>query len=150
MRLKHTEKLKVVVDTNTVISAPLSEDGNPAMIFELLLLEEINNFRSEEITNEIVEVFNREKIKKLVPEDKIRFIIDNYRKFSRLVRPTIKLNIVKEDDDDNRILECGETANADYIISGDEHLLKLKSYKNMKIVSPKEFLCIYSKRIEKG
>lgn len=64
MRLKHTEKLKVVVDTNTVISAPLSEDGNPAKIFELLLLEEVNNFRSEEVTNEIIEVFNREKIKK--------------------------------------------------------------------------------------
>ena len=150
MRLKHTEKLKVVVDTNTVISAPLSEEGNPAKIFELLLLEEINNFRSEDVTNEIVEVFNREKIKKLVSEDKIRFIVDNYRKFSRLVRPAIKLNIVKEDDDDNRILECGETANADYIISGDEHLLKLKNYKNMEIVSPKEFLYIYSKRIEKG
>lgn len=150
MRLKHTEKLKVVVDTNTVISAPLSEEGNPAKIFELLLLEEINNFRSEDVTNEIVEVFNREKIKKLASEDKIRFIVDNYRKFSRLVRPTIKLNIIKEDDDDNRILECGETANADYIISGDEHLLKLKNYKNMEIVSPKEFLYIYSKRIEKG
>lgn len=150
MRLKHTEKLKVVIDTNTIISAPLSEDGNPAKIFELLLLEEINNFRSEEVTNEIVEVFNREKIKKLVSEDKIRFVIDNYKKFSRLVRPTIKLSIVKDDDDDNRILECGETANADYIISGDEHLLKLKNYKNMEIVSPKEFLYIYSKRIEEG
>jgi putative PIN family toxin of toxin-antitoxin system len=81
MKSEHTEKLKVVIDTNTVISAPLSEDGNPAKIFELLLLEEINNFRSEKITNEIVDVFNREKIKKLISEDKINFIIDNYRNF---------------------------------------------------------------------
>lgn len=82
MKLKQEEKLNVVIDTNTIISAPLSKDGNPAKIFELLLLEEINNFRSENITNEIVEVFNREKIKKLISEDKINFIIDNYKKFS--------------------------------------------------------------------
>ena len=84
MRSEHTEKLKVVIDTNTVISAPLSEEGNPAKIFELLLLEEINNFRSEEITNEIAEVFNREKIKKLISENKTNFVIDSYKKFSKL------------------------------------------------------------------
>lgn len=148
MKLRQEEKLKVVIDTNTVISAPLSEDGNPAKIFELLLLEEINNFRSEDITNEIAEVFNREKIKKLVSEDKINFIIDNYRKFSKLAKPGIKLSVVKEDDDDNRVLECAETANADYIISGDEHLLKLRNYKNVKIVSPKEFFGIYLNHIK--
>ena len=148
MKSEHTEKLKVVIDTNTVISAPLSEEGNPAKIFELLLLEEINNFRSEEITNEIVEVFNREKIKKLISENKTNFVIDSYRKFSKLVKPNIKLSIVKDDKDDNRILECAETANADYIISGDRHLLELKNHKNIKIVSPKEFLDIYLKHIK--
>jgi|SRR3989344_91186 len=148
MRSEHTEKLKVVIDTNTVISAPLSEEGNPAKIFELLLLEEINNFRSEEITNEIAEVFNREKIKKLISENKTNFVIDSYKKVSKLVKPNIKLSIVKDDEDDNRILECAETANANYIISGDRHLLELKNHKNIKIVSPKEFLDIYLKHIK--
>ena len=148
MGSEHTEKLKVVIDTNTVISAPLSEEGNPAKIFELLLLEEINNFRSEEITNEIAEVFNREKIKKLISENKTNFVIDSYKKVSKLVKPNIKLSIVKDDEDDNRILECAETANANYIISGDRHLLELKNHKNIKIVSPKEFLDIYLKHIK--
>jgi len=148
MKSEHTEKLKVVIDTNTVISAPLSEEGNPAKIFELLLLGEINNFRSEEITNEIVEVFNREKIKKLISENKTNFVIDNYRKFSKLVKPNIELSIVKDDKDDNRILECAETANANYIVSGDRHLLELKNHKNIKIVSPKEFLDIHLRHIK--
>ena len=143
MKSERIEKSKVVIDTNTIISAPLSEDGNPAMIFELLLLGEINNFRSEEITNEVIEVFHREKIKKLISEEKIQFIIDNYKKFSELVKPNIKLSIVKEDEDDNRILECAETGDVDYIISGDEHLLNLKNHKNIRIVSPKEFLQVY-------
>ena len=143
MKSERIEKSKVVIDTNTIISAPLSEDGNPAMIFELLLLGEINNFRSEEITNEVIEVFHREKIKKLISEEKIQFIINNYKKFSELVKPNIELSIVKEDEDDNRILECAETGDVDYIISGDEHLLNLKNHKNIRIVSPKEFLQIY-------
>ena len=143
MKSERIEKSKVVIDTNTIISAPLSENGNPAMIFELLLLGEINNFRSEEITNEVIEVFHREKIKKLISEEKIQFIIDNYKKFSELVKPNIKLSIVKEDEDDNRILECAETGDVDYIISGDEHLLNLKNHKNIRIVSPKEFLQAY-------
>ena len=143
MKSERIEKSKVVIDTNTIISAPLSEDGNPAMIFELLLLGKINNFRSEEITNEVIEVFHREKIKKLISEEKIQFIIDNYKKFSELVKPNIELSIVKEDEDDNRILECAETGDVDYIISGDEHLLNLKNHKNIRIVSPKEFLQVY-------
>ena len=143
MRSGRIGKSKVVIDTNTIISAPLSEDGNPAKIFELLLLGEINNFRSEEITNEVIEVFHRDKIKKLISEEKTQFIIDNYKKFSELVKPNIKLNVVKVDEDDNRILECAETANVGYIISGDEHLLNLKNYKNIRIVSPKKFLQIY-------
>ena len=49
MKLKQEEKLRVVIDANTVISAPLSEDGNPAKLFELLLLEEINNCKQPPI-----------------------------------------------------------------------------------------------------
>ena len=79
----------------------------------------------------------------IISEEKTQFIIDNYKKFSELVKPNIKLNVVKVDEDDNRILECAETANVGYIISGDEHLLNLKNYKNIRIVSPKKFLQIY-------
>ena len=143
MKLEQGEKLSVVIDTNTIISAPLSEDGNPAKIFELFLLEEIRNFTSGEIVEEVLDVFSRDKIKNKLSHDKIDFIIKNFKNFSRLVKPSIKVSVIKDDPDDNIILECAETANADYIISGDPHLLKLKNYKNIKIVSPKEFLAIY-------
>lgn len=146
MKSGQAEKLKVVIDTNTVISAPLSENGNPAKIFELLLLEEINNSTSQEIIDEIIGVFNRDKIKKKLSVDKINFIIKNFKKFSKLVKPHIKLNVIKEDIDDNKILECAETANANYIVSGDSHILELKNYKNIKIVSPKEFFEVYLKQ----
>lgn len=148
MKSGQAEKLKVVIDTNTVISAPLSEDGNPAKIFELLLLEEINNFTSDEIIAEVTEVFNREKIKTKLPQDKINFVINNFKKFSKFVKPINKLDVIKEDVDDNKILECAETANVDYVVTGDRHLKKLRNYKNIRIVSPKEFFDIYLKNIK--
>ena len=149
MKSEHIEKLKVVIDTNTIISAPLSENGNPAKIFELLLLEEISNFTTNEITREVVEVFNRDKIKSKLSKDKIDFIIKNFKKFSKLVKPHIKLDIIKDDPDDNKILECAETADVDYIISGDKHIKDLRNYKEIKIVSPKEFFDIYLNFIKK-
>jgi len=143
MKSKAPEKIKVVLDTNIVISAPLSKDGNPAKIFELLLLEEIKNFRSFEITEEIMDVLGREKIKKLLSQEKIDFILENYMNSSVFIQPGFTLNAIKEDEDDNRILECAELVKVDYIITGDEHLLDLRSFKSIRIVSPKEFLQIY-------
>ena len=149
MRSKLVEKLKVVVDTNNVVSAPFSEHGNPARIFELILIQEITNFTSDKIIEEITDVLNRDKFKRILSKDKIKFIIKNFKKFSILVNPNFKLDIIKEDADDNIILECAVTANAEYIISGDNHLLNLGHYKNSKIVSPKQFLDIYLEHIKK-
>jgi len=143
MRLETTGKLKVVIDTNTIISAPFSDESNPARIFELLLLEEIINFTSAAIIAEIKEVFARDKIKRNIAEEKIRFIIESYLKYSKQVTPLIKLNVITEDPEDNIILECAETARVNYIISGNDHLKNLKSYKGIKIVSPKTFIEIY-------
>lgn len=136
-------KLKVVLDANVVISAPLSKDGNPAMIFELLLLEEVINFTSDEIIGEIRDVFSRDKIKKLISQEKVNFILENYLIFSVFIQPGTTLHMIQRDDDDNRILECAESAKVDYIVTGDEHLLALRNFKDIRIVSPKEFLQIY-------
>ena len=143
MKLGHTEKPRVVIDTNIVISAPLSKESSPAKIFELLLVEEIENYTSEEIIKEIKGVFKREKIKSKLSQDKINFIIENFRKSSKIVKPHAKLYVIKEDPSDNKILECAETAKADFIISGDMHLRELINYKNIRISSPKEFLEMY-------
>jgi len=148
MKLRYIEKLKVVIDTNVIISAPLSKENSPAKIFELLLIEEITNYTSEEIIKEIKGVFKREKIKSKLSLGKINFITENFRESSRIVKPHTKLNVIKEDPSDNKILECAETANADFIISGDMHLRALISYGNIRIVSPKDFLEIYLQHID--
>jgi len=60
--------------------------------------------------------------------------------YSILVEPEEEVEMIKEDPDDNKFLECSLKANADYMISGDQHLLGLRRFKSIEIISPKEFL----------
>ena len=58
-----------------------------------------------------------------------------------MIKPERRISIIKQDEDDNRILECAIEGKAEYIISGDEHhLLPLNEYQGIKILSPAEFL----------
>ncbi|MDP3012850.1 MAG: putative toxin-antitoxin system toxin component, PIN family, partial [Candidatus Subteraquimicrobiales bacterium] len=59
---------------------------------------------------------------------------------AEIVNPPQRLKIISEDDADNRVLECALAHSADYIISGDFHLLNLGDYKGIDILSPDEFL----------
>jgi predicted nucleic acid-binding protein len=51
-----------------------------------------------------------------------------------------RVNAVKEDPDDNRILECALAAGAEVIVSGDGHLLRLTAYEGIAILTPRDFL----------
>ncbi len=71
----------------------------------------------------------------------IRRSLDPLKAIIHEVHPQTRLTVIKRKDDDNRILECGVEAKADYIVSGDKrHILPLKGFQGIKIVSPAEFL----------
>ncbi len=72
--------IKAVIDTNVIVSAAKSTDGNPAQIFEMLLLEEITSYTTKDIIEEIKEVLARPRIKLNLLEQE--FINNNYEKFS--------------------------------------------------------------------
>ena len=60
------------------------------------------------------------------------------------VQPEISISIIKGKKEDNRIIECAIEGNVQYIISGDKrHILPLKEYKGIKMLSPAEFLSLY-------
>ena len=59
---------------------------------------------------------------------------------AEIIRPTIRLRVIAEDPTDDRILECALAGGADLIVSGDRHLRKLKSFRNIGIVQPSDFL----------
>jgi putative PIN family toxin of toxin-antitoxin system len=128
--------IKVVLDNNVYISA-LFWKGAPYQIFKKVLEGTILNFISPQILEELKEKL-LEKFK--LPPDKIKEFLEIIVFNSQIVYPKKKLNIVKKDPSDNKILECALEAKTSFIISGDRHLLEIREYKGIKIVTPKEFL----------
>jgi putative PIN family toxin of toxin-antitoxin system len=138
---KKNPEVKVVLDTNIYVSAILF-GGNPEKIRKLSKDKKIEVLISEAIVAEMAEVLR----KKFNWESwQISQIIDEIREAATLVIPHQILSVIKRDEDDNRILECALEGNAQYIISGDKrHLLPLKDYRGMKILSPSEFLKLFT------
>ena len=65
---------------------------------------------------------------------------EKLRALGNHVSPTETLNVIKEDPDDDRILECAATAKSDFIVSEDKDLLRLGQYGNARIVSVRDFI----------
>ncbi|GAI12984.1 unnamed protein product, partial [marine sediment metagenome] len=75
----------------------------------------------------------------------LQIFLDDIFEFCHLVEVNEKIIIIKDDPDDDKILECAISAKCDYIIYGDRHLIKLGSYKNIKILEPADFLFLVRK-----
>lgn len=134
----HIGRARVVIDTNIAVSAFLSPDGNEARVFELFLNEEIVNYTSEEIINELEEVIYRRKFAKSILYNDKEFMLKNFRELSMIIKQEFDEKVIKNDIKDDKIINCALTAKAD-IISGDFHLLSLRNYKGIRIISAKEF-----------
>jgi len=131
------KKTKVVVDTNVIVSA-FGWHGIPEQIIKLIITGKIQNFITMEMLTEVARVVSYPKLK--FPESLQAEIIETVFYFSQIVEPEEKVNIIKDDPKDNKVLECAITAEVDFIITGDHHLLNLNNFKGVKILTPKSFL----------
>jgi putative PIN family toxin of toxin-antitoxin system len=129
--------LKVVLDTNILISAILF-GGKPRQILEKAIRGEIRLCLSEPILEELKGVLQRSKFD--YSPEMIQFILTELTAIADLVNPSETINVVLEDPEDNRILECAVEAKANYVISGDLHLLKLSRYLNIEVLNAAAFL----------
>ena len=129
--------LKVVLDTNILISAILF-GGKPRQILEKAIRGEIRLCISEPILDELKGVLQRSKFD--YSPEMIQVILKELMGVSDFVNASKTIDVVLEDPEDNRILECAVEAEANYIITGDFHLLKLSRYRNIEVVNPGAFL----------
>lgn len=132
---------KVVFDTNTLISG-LLWDGNEARVIEKAENKEIRLFISPELIEELEGVLKREKFCKRLEgkEYTVDKAVSKIALIATLIKPTRKINVIKEDPEDNRVLECAVSAKVDVIVSGDSHLLDLKDYSGIDIITASEFI----------
>ncbi len=135
--------MKITVDTNVLISSTFWA-GCSDIILKKAENKEIELLISKEILEEFSRVLNYEEIQQKIKNKNLemRRTIEKIISISTIIEPIKKLNIVKDDPDDNKILECAFEGKVKYIISQDNHLLKLKEFEGIKIVSPEEFLNI--------
>lgn len=140
--------IKVVLDTNIFVSGILNSKGAPGQALKAWQENKFVLTTSKPIIKEIKQVLNSAKIQeflikhKVVKEDLNDFF--STLSFNALVvKPSFKLDIIKEDPADNKFLECALMVKAEYIVSGDKHLLKLKMYENIKIISAYELINLY-------
>ena len=131
--------MKVVLDTNVLISGIIF-GGNPREILNAAIRGEIILFFSRYILEELEMVLGRPKFG--FPPEVILAILTELNTAGTLVVPTMRIDSIKEDPDDNRIIECAVEANADYLVTGDAHLLDLRRYKHIEIVNPTDYLAI--------
>jgi len=133
---------RVVIDTNIYISA-IFWNGKPREVIDLGRDGKITIFTSLDIENEIAG-----KLKttfKLAGEDVNQILLD-FSTFTLPIRINKQLIVVQDDPDDNKFIECAVECRANYIISGDRHLLNLKEYEGIKLIKSSEFLKVYYKQ----
>ena len=128
---------RVVFDTNVLVSATLSK-GKPYTVLELAERGEVTSVTSPDIINELEDVLSRERLP--FEREQVDEFVGKVLSASELVTPEMDLEAVEDDPDDNKILECAVTGDADYIISGDSHLLDIEEYREVEILNPDEFL----------
>jgi len=128
---------KIIFDTNVLISATLWDNSVAQKFLLKCIRENVQIFSSQEILEEYKEILARDFD---YNEQEIGEILERVIQFVTLITPREKVEVIKEDPDDNKIVECAIESNAEYILSYDNHLLKLKEYKGIKIVRPEGLL----------
>ena len=130
-----------VFDTNILIAALLSTNGNPFRCLALARIGQIESVTCQEILNEFSEKL---VIKFKFSQEMAQAAVKEIRSFSQLVETSSKLKIVSADPDDDMVVECAVVGNATHIVTGDKHLLSLRKYQEVAIVKATEFIVLLS------
>jgi putative PIN family toxin of toxin-antitoxin system len=135
-------RLVVVFDTNILISALLSNGSKPDLCINLARNGEIESVTCVDILSE----FRQKLTQKFhYPVSDAQNVIDEIVGFSRIVVIPNTLQVVEADPKDDMIIECGVVGKASHIITGDKkHLLPIRRYQNIDIVTTADFLNIFS------
>lgn len=136
--------MNVVLDANVYVSALISPTGPPAQIIQHWENDQFEVVISPAIVDEIARVLEYPRL------------VDRYHQIKQhrstflamlqetaiMVHPNQKLSVVQTDESDNRYLECAVAGQAQYLVTGDPHLLQLGSYQGLVILNPAAFLTL--------
>ena len=135
-------KRVAVIDTNLFISGLFGRNTTTAKLQELWIQQQFQLGTSLDIMKEVGRVLQHPKVKKRLIDDD-----EAIRRFFRLVfrkaivaRDDFQTDRIVDDPTDNKFLACALEIKADYIVSGDNHLLSLKHFHRTQIVDAASFI----------
>ena len=137
--------MRVVLDTNVIVSAAINATSKPAQLinhwergtFELVL--------SYSVLAEYRRVLNYPHIRKahnLSPQEVEDIVLEYEDDAEILVHIEVQDAVVAADPDDDIVVATAVAGNADFIVSGDRHMLDLGEYRGISIIAPAIFLAI--------
>lgn len=123
------------MDTNVFLSA-FTFGGKPEAVFEMARAGRIQLVVSTPILAELASILSG---KFSWADEDIREALMVVGRHADLIKRGTRLRVL-DDDADNRILECAVEGHADWIVSGDRHLLNLKEFRGIRIIGVSDFL----------
>lgn len=139
--------LKVVLDTNVLVSAILKPGSLPELVLSLVLSGKIVLCLSEPIAAEYEEVLKRPKFRKL-DRRKVNELLSRIRAEARWVAPRIPLHVSLTDPEDNKFLECAVEAEADLLVTGNIKHFPSGKFRGTAIVNPARFLSAATRMLD--
>lgn len=128
--------MRVVLDTNVFISAILG--GRLGVIVDEWKAGKFTLIITDAIAREYLDVINRPKFK--IPQNEIMAATDYLLQTAEFVTPQEQIHVIVADLTDNKFLEAAVAGKVNFIVSGDNHLLELKSFKKITVITAREFI----------
>ena len=141
--------MRITLDTNVLVSAFISKQGQPAAILDIILtFPEIELVLSEPILNEFRDVLSRQVVRERFDYSarEIDQFVNAIRNASTIVNVKSNFKVVSEDPKDDIVINTSCDGKVDYTVTGDSHLQKLKHFKGIRIVKPRSMLNIIRRR----
>lgn len=136
--------MRLTLDTNVLLSATFWQ-GISSKIIELIEAKKHILILSNEIIDEYIDILKRDEILSKIINNELerKLTIQKLLSISEIITLGEHIDAVKEDPEDNKVIETAYYGKSDLIITQDKHLLNLKEYNGIKIINPLEFIKNY-------
>lgn len=136
--------IRVVLDTNTIISG-IGWSGPPRAILDVAIEGDFVLLISADLLAEVRRVLTYPRLR-VLPQARVQEVLALLPLVAHMVEPEHRVAIIRQDPPDNRVLECALAGEATHIVTGDNHLLGLKSFQGIPIMTPAAFLQVLRQR----
>lgn len=131
--------MRIVLDTNVLVSALIKAGGSRKLLLKIAD-KKAQLILSGDILQEFLEVTEHPKIRRYVSEEEVIAFLRVLGSIAEITRIRSSFRVVREDPDDDAILWAAHDGKANFIVSGDKHLLSLEKFGSIKIACVSKML----------